>query len=68
MGGRRYTEWRDNAGKVTPRELYDHKLEPAENVNRAGDPSQEATLQKLKKMLEAGWRQATPRNRAGLAG
>lgn len=56
----RYTEWRDGEGKVTARELYDHQEDPAENVNRAGDPAQKGTLRDLERMLEAGWRGAAP--------
>jgi len=34
----RYTEWRDWAtGEVTAKELYDHKVDPHEMVNRADD-------------------------------
>jgi arylsulfatase A-like enzyme len=55
----RYTEWRQQKTKaIVARELYDHRTDPMENVNIAGDPSQAVMLERLSKQLRAGWRAA----------
>lgn len=57
----RYTEWRQRKdAAVTARELYDHKTDPGENVNLAGDGEQAKTLKRLAAMLDAGWKAARP--------
>jgi hypothetical protein len=36
----RYVEWRElAAGAIVARELYDHRSDPAETVNRIDDPA-----------------------------
>ncbi len=48
----RYTEWRSLAsGLVVARELYDHAVDPDENRNIAEAENQEATIERLSKML-----------------
>src|SRR6185295_5301573 len=45
----RYTLWPDGS-----QELYDHRRDPGERRNLAGDPAQEATLRELRAQLAAG--------------
>ena len=68
----RYTEWvrRGNAeapkgaewkaGKVEARELYDHRTDPAENVNLAGRRNQASVVERMAGMMDAGWEGARP--------
>lgn len=68
----RYTEWMAYEdlptphrlpGKVYPRghvELYDHDVDPDENVNRAADRAYSAVVARLHEALLAGWRAALP--------
>jgi iduronate 2-sulfatase len=62
----RYTEWPlfDNI-KFKPKwsksqriELYDHKLDPEENINRAFDKSYDLIKQRLSKILREGWKRS----------
>ncbi|XP_067664348.1 iduronate 2-sulfatase-like [Haliotis asinina] len=66
----RYTEWvpfvgksrnsrRPMFGKVKTAELYDHQVDPAENVNLAYKQSMKNLRQRLKMKLRKGWRAAT---------
>ena len=41
-------------------ELYDHSIDPQENVNRAHRPQYQGIRKKLSKQLRAGWRNALP--------
>ncbi|XP_052771255.1 iduronate 2-sulfatase-like [Mya arenaria] len=63
----RYTEWPkfNYAPEYKPVwtdlfgvELYDHKIDPEENRNRAKDPAYAVVAQGLSKKLRAGWRAA----------
>ncbi len=45
----RYTEWDGGDGGV---ELYDHRSDPGEHRNLAGDPAHRRTRQKLAKLLD----------------
>lgn len=48
----RYTEWKNLAsGRVLARELYDHRLDPGENINVAGFPVYAAALMELGQIL-----------------
>ena len=49
----RYVEWRDKAGKLVDRELYDHQTDPQENQNIAGRPENAALLESLTAELQA---------------
>ncbi len=49
----RYVEWRDKAGSVVDRELYDHLTDPQENQNIAGREENTALVDKLGKQLLA---------------
>ncbi|MEZ5355494.1 MAG: sulfatase-like hydrolase/transferase [Bryobacteraceae bacterium] len=51
----RYTEWGDQAV-----ELYDHRVDPEETVNVAGEAGRKSTVDRLHAMLAAGWRAALP--------
>ena len=54
----RYTEWIRRGGEVEAIELYDHKVDPEENVNLAAKPEHREVLQKLGRQLHQGWREA----------
>ena len=41
-------------------ELYDHQVDPAENLNLADDPDYEVLIGQLSSMLQSGWRAAIP--------
>lgn len=57
----RYTEWQDRGtGKVRDRELYDHRVDPAENVNVAELPENGSFVADFGRMMETGWRGAKP--------
>jgi len=49
----RYTEWRNVAsGQVLARELYDHLVDPGENINIAGFPAYVAAIIELEQILK----------------
>jgi arylsulfatase A-like enzyme len=56
----RYTRWTpmNKPGEVAGQELYDHRSDPGENVNIAGRPEHDRTVQLLSAQLDAGWREA----------
>ncbi len=57
----RYTEWQDmKTNKVEARELYDHKTDPEENNNVAGNPENAELVDELSTMLHAGYKAARP--------
>ena len=48
----RYTEWRDYAtGKIVARELYDHRSDPRETKNMAGQPGQQDDVERMSQEL-----------------
>lgn len=56
-----YIEWqRRETGEVLARELYDHRSDPQENVNVAGEERYAAAASELSGQLAAGWRAALP--------
>jgi arylsulfatase A-like enzyme len=58
-GRYRYTEWH-KAGEVAARELYDHRADPQEDVNLAGQPAHAARVKELGGWLREGWQGARP--------
>ncbi len=57
----RYVEWRKRTGgEVVARELYDHRKDPAEDVNIAGVAENRAIVAQLAKQLSAGWKGSLP--------
>ena len=57
----RFTAWKDKKiGKVAATELYDHETDPAENDNVAGLSANADLVARLRKQLDAGWRDAVP--------
>lgn len=56
----RYTEWIKEKTDLVGVELYDHILDPDENVNRAKEPEQEELIKQLSATLHAGWKAALP--------
>jgi arylsulfatase A-like enzyme len=57
----RYTEWQDRTkGAVRARELYDHRRDGQENVNRAGRDECAAKVEGLSEQLNRGWQAAEP--------
>ncbi len=58
----RYVEWRDRkTGAVKAKELYDHDVDPNEDVNIAGSPGGGVLLQNLETQMKAGWKGAAPK-------
>ena len=57
----RYTEWAEPDKEPAAREVYDHKLDPEENVNIANLPEHKALVAELSRKLHAGWKAALPR-------
>jgi iduronate 2-sulfatase len=56
----RYTEWAKPGKPAIGVELYDHKEDPHENINLAGQPEHKDLIAQLSKQLHAGWREAMP--------
>ncbi len=56
----RYSEWMSPENKLVGRELYDHEQDPDENVNLAVRQGYENLVERLSKMLHAGWKAALP--------
>lgn len=61
----RYTRWVDAADRTTVAavELYDHRVDPAENRNIADSPSAKAVVAELEQQWKAGWKGARERLR-----
>jgi iduronate 2-sulfatase len=68
----RYTEWVKFIGQPFYRpvwrnqvgvELYDHSIDPEENINRARERNYTAIRTQLSQTLQAGWRSVMPRQR-----
>jgi arylsulfatase A-like enzyme len=58
----RYTEWRDEkTDEIRATELYDHAVDPLENVNLAEKADFQAVRVVLQGHLRAGWRAALPK-------
>ena len=59
----RFTRWQvqSNPKKVVAVELYDHQVDPAENVNLAADPANARLVEQLTKQSLKGWRGALPK-------
>ena len=57
----RYVEWQDwKTKKIVARELYDHRSDAKEMINIAAAKEHQATVEKLSKLLSAGWKGALP--------
>jgi len=56
----RFTEWTVPGTDYIERELYDHRLDPKENVNIANRPGNTQLVKQLAKQLHEGWRKALP--------
>ncbi len=56
----RYTEWMSPENKLVGRELYDHEQDPDENVNLAVRQDHKMLVERMSKMLRAGWKSALP--------
>ncbi|MGQ9731081.1 MAG: sulfatase [Candidatus Zipacnadales bacterium] len=56
----RYTEWLEGGETVLARELYDHEVDPGENVNIAEEPTNRELVEQLSRQLRAGWKSALP--------
>jgi len=53
----RFVSWLDrHTGEPVARELYDHRIDPAETVNRAADPAYAADLQALEELARRSYR------------
>ena len=58
----RFSLWHvtDQPDDILGLELYDHKVDPAENVNLASDPAHADLVHRLRNQFHAGWRHALP--------
>lgn len=57
----RYTEWTNWESKeLAAIELYDHSMDPNENINIAGIDENESIIIELSEKLKLGWREALP--------
>ena len=56
----RFTEWQVPGTGFRAYELYDHKTDSEENINRAADPTYRNLVDQLKEKLHKGWRGALP--------
>lgn len=56
----RYTEWMSPEDDLVGRELYDHRQDPGETVNLAVDAEYGVLVERLSKMLHAGWKAVIP--------
>jgi iduronate 2-sulfatase len=57
----RYTEWVNWESKeLAAIELYDHTMDPNENINIAGIEENKSITEKLSEQLKLGWRAALP--------
>ena len=57
----RFTQWqRKDNDTVEFTELYDHNVDPNENINIANESGNAALVQSLQKQLQNGWQQAVP--------
>lgn len=56
----RFTEWLVPGTEFRAYELYDHQLDPDENVNLAIDTKHRPLVDQLKEKLHAGWKAAVP--------
>lgn len=57
----RYVEWRANKDdQLMSTELYDHRNDPLESINVAGDKKYKTIVAELSKQLKAGWKAALP--------
>jgi arylsulfatase A-like enzyme len=61
----RFTVWvnREDHSKVDAIELYDHQVDPQENVNLAKQPAQAELVAQLMTQWRAGWQGAVPASR-----
>jgi hypothetical protein len=58
-------EWQHRkTGRVLARELYDHRRNPAENVNISSDPFNLELVKQLSAQLVRGWKAALPAARS----
>ncbi len=56
----RYTEWTRDNGIEYARMLYDHNIDPMENINIAELPENHERIERLKGMIQKGWRSVLP--------
>ncbi len=58
----RFTVWvgRADHSRIDAIELYDHKADPQENTNMAGDPGNKDLVKGLMERWQAGWQGARP--------
>lgn len=53
-----YTEWKRRNGEIYGRMLYDHKVDPGENVNISELPENAELVKELHVTLDKGWKAA----------
>ena len=57
----RFAEWTVKETDFRALELYDHKVDPGENVNLANRPENAQLVQRLTRQLHAGWKASLPK-------
>lgn len=57
-----YTQWLDAEGRPTQHMLFDHQLDPQENVNLADRAEARAIVEHHRDLLRRGWQAAWPTN------
>jgi iduronate 2-sulfatase len=55
-----YTEWRDDKGNRYSTMLYDHKVDPDENVNISLDEKNQGLVARMSRLIKDGWKKALP--------
>jgi arylsulfatase A-like enzyme len=58
----RFTAWtdRDDSSRILATELYDHAVDPQENVNIAPKPESQSLVKELQSQWRQGWQNAVP--------
>lgn len=58
----RFTAWtdRDDSSQILDTELYDHAVDPQENVNIARQPESQSLVKELQSQWRQGWQNAIP--------
>ncbi len=65
----RYVEWyrwikeEKRAGSLLVNELFDHQIDPQENINIAADPEHKDLVKALSQQLKKGWRYSKPQGK-----
>jgi hypothetical protein len=53
-------DYQNNSGTFLGRMLYDHKVDPNENINISDKPENYKLVAKMKRLMKKGWKAVTP--------